>query len=119
MPGKVDKILRWFIEGEQSSIKQQIGGTYMLDADYVPKWNHLGLKRATKGARPLKVDITDDGVSIFDDKPAIVAEQSDKVWTTIPAEVMREDSVLKLNRDQVADLDPGEDLTVELGLEES
>ncbi len=119
MPEKVDKVLRWFIEGEQGGIKQQVGGTYIMEADYVPKWVHLSLKRATKGTRPLKIDITDDGVSIFNDKPALVAEQSDKVWTTIPAEVIREDSVLKLNRDQVANLDPGEDLTVELGLEES
>ncbi len=119
MPEKVDRILRWFIEGEQSSIKQQIGGTFILDANYVPKWVHLSLKRATTGDRALKVDITDDGVSIFDYKPALVAEQTDKVWTLIPAHDMREDSVIKLNRDQVANLDPGEDLTVELGLEES
>lgn len=115
----VDKILRWFIEGEQSSIKQSVGGTYILDADYRPLWVHLSLRTATKGVRPLKIDITDDGTSIFDDKPALVNNQADKVWTTIPGEVMREDSIIKLNRDQVADIYPGEDLTVELGLEET
>ncbi len=119
MPDKVEKILRWFIEGDQGDIKQQVGGTFILDADYVPKWVHLSLRRTTKGTRPLKIDITDDGVSIFVDKPALVADQSDKVWTTIPEENMWVGSVLKLNRDQVADLDPGEDLTVELGLKES
>jgi hypothetical protein len=119
MPEKVDKILRWFIEGKQGGIKQQVGGTYILDADYVPLWVHLSLKRATIGNRPLKVDIMDDGVSIFDDKPALVAGQTDKVWTTIPADVIEKGSVLTCNRDQVAELDPGEDLTVELGLEES
>ena len=113
-----DRILRWFIEGEQSSIKQEVGGTYMLDADYYPVSVHLSLKRTVKGTRPLKVDITDDGESIFDDKPALVANQTDKVWTTIPREVMREESIIKLNRDQVANLDPGDDLTVELYLEE-
>jgi hypothetical protein len=118
MPDKVDKVLRWFIEGKQSSIKQQVGGTFILDADYVPRWVHLSIRNATKGARPLKIDITDDGASIFSDKPALVAEQNDKVWSTIPEDIMRAGSVIKLNRDQVANLDPGEDLTVELGLEE-
>ena len=116
---KVTRVLRWFIEGEQGSIKQNIGGTHILDDDYKPLWVHLSLRRVTNGTRPLKIDITDDGVSIFDDKPALVAGQSDKVWTTIPGGVLRQESLLKLNRDQVADLDPGEDLTVELGLEES
>ncbi len=116
---KVTRVLRWFIEGEQGSIKQNVGGSHILDDDYKPLWVHLNLRRAIKGARPLKIDITDDGVSIFNDKPALVAGQSDKISTTIPRDVMREGSILKLNRDQVADLDPGEDLTVELGLEES
>ncbi len=119
MPEKVDRTLRWFIEGEQGRIEQEIGGTHILDEDYVPKWVHLSLRRATKGSRPLKIDITDDGVTIFDDKPALVDGQTDKVWATIPGEIIQEGSLLKLNRDQVANLDPGEDLTVELGLEQT
>ena len=119
MPEKVNRVLRWFIEGDQGGIKQEVGGTYILDDDYVPLWVRLSLRRATKGTRPLKVDITDDGVTIFEDKPALTDEQSDKLWTTIPANPMREGSIIKLNRDQVANIDPGEDLTVELGLEES
>ena len=112
-----DRTLRWFVAGELGKIKQEVGGTYILDADSIPLRVHLSVRRATKGTRPLKVDITDDGVSIFDgNKPALNA-QSDKVWTTIPEEVMREDSVVKLNLDQVANLDPGEDLTVELFLQ--
>ena len=117
MPEKVDKTLRWFIEGEQGKIKQEIGGTYILDDDYVPKWVHLSLRKATNGSRPLKIDITCDKVSIFDDKPALVSNQLDKVWTTIPGDVMREDSIVRLNRDQVANIYSGEDLTVEIGLE--
>ena len=113
-----DKILRWFIEGEQGGIKQEIGGTHILDADYYPVSVHLSLRRACKGARPLKVDITDDGTSIFNGNKPALNTQSDKVWTTIPREVIREGSIVKLNRDQVASEDPGEDLTVELCLEE-
>lgn len=111
------KTLRWFVSGELGKIKQQVGGTHILDADYIPIRVHLSTRRATKGTRPLKIDITDDGESIFNDKPALNA-QSDKVWTTIPEEVMREDSIIKLNLDQIANLDPGEDLTVELDLQE-
>ncbi len=99
MPGKVDRTLRWFIQGEQGGIKLEIGGTYILDEDYVPKWVHLSLRRATKGSRPLKIDITDDGVTIFEDKPALVDGQTDKIWTTIPEDTIEEGSVLKLNRD--------------------
>jgi len=113
-----DRVIRWFIEGDQGGIKQALGGTYIMDADYYPVSVHLSLNEATKGTRPLKVDITDDGESIFDDKPAIVANQTDKVWTTIPREVIREESIIKLNRDQVANINPGKDLTVELFLEE-
>ena len=111
-----DRILRWFIEGEQGEIDQEIGGTYILDGDFVPQWVHMSLKRATKGTRNLKIDITCDGVSIFDIKPSLVKNQSDKIWTTIPENVMREETIVKLNRDQVANIYTGEDLTVELGL---
>ena len=115
----LSRVLRWFISGEQGQIKQNIAGTYILDDDYYPVWVHLSLRTPVKGTRPLKIDITDDEVSIFDDKPALVNNQSDKVWNTIPKEVMREESVIKLNRDQIANIYPGEDLTVELGLEKS
>jgi len=113
------RVLRWFVPGEQGQIEQGIGGSFLLDSDYRIKWVHLSLRKATKGTRPLKIDITDDGVGIFDAKPALVANQTDKIWTTVPGQVLRENSVLKLNRDQTADIYPGEDLTVELGLEES
>ncbi len=112
----LDRILRWFVPGEQGRIEQEIGGTHILDDDYVPEYAHLSLRRSIEGTRPLKIDITTDGTSIFDRKPSLVENQSDKVWTTIPADVMREGSVIKLNRDQIADLFAGEDLTVELGL---
>ena len=112
-----DKVVRWFIEGDQSRIEQNIGGTHLMEANYAPEWVHLSLKRAGKGdTHVLKIDITDDGVSIFEDKPALASNQSDKVWTTIPGQVIRKDSILKLNRDQTFDLLAGEDLTVELGL---
>ena len=111
-----DRVLRWFVAGEQGGIKQNVGGTHLLDRDYHPVRVHLSLRRASEGTRPLRIDITDDGVSIFDDKPALNAQQ-DKVWESVPRNVMRENSLIKLNRDQIADISPGEDLTVELELE--
>lgn len=111
-----DRILRWFVQGAVGGIKREVGGTHLLDADYRPLRVHLSTRRATKGDRPLKIDITDDGVSIFDKKPALNAQES-KVWTTIPKEVLREGSIIKLNIDQTADIDNSEDLTVELHLE--
>jgi len=111
----VDRILRWYIPGEQSRI-EQVGGTYYLDDDYVPVWVHLSLKKPINGARPIKIDITSDGDSIFDEKPALVNGQFDHLWTTISCGILREHSVMKLYRDQIANIYPGEDLTVELGL---
>lgn len=113
------RILRWFVPGEQGRIKQEIGGTHILDADYVPESVHLSLQKAIKGTRPLRIDITVNGNSIFVQKPALVSDQADKVWTTIPEEVMREGSIVKLNIAQTGDIYPGEDLTVELLLRES
>lgn len=113
----VDKIVRWFVEGDQSRIQQTIGGTHLIDGNYAPEWVHLSLKKAGNGdTHVLKVDITNDGVSIFEDKPALANNQADKVWTTIPGQVIRSGAILKLNRDQTFDLQAGEDLTVELGL---
>ena len=112
----VDRILRWYIEGKISGIKTEIGGSYTLDADYVPLWVDLHLRRSTSGDRPLKVNVLDDGETIFDDKPAITSEVNDKRWTTVPEDTMREGSIITLNIDQVASYEPGEDLTVELAL---
>jgi len=113
----VDRVLRWFKEGSASGIETEIGGTYYADADYIPLWVHLTCRRSPSGDRPLKVDITDDGVSIFDDKPALNA-QVEKHWTTIPEEVIREGSLIRCNLAQVASEEPGTNLTVELGLKE-
>jgi hypothetical protein len=117
-----DKIMRWFREGQAAGIKTEIGGTYYADADYIPLWVNLTCRRAPSGERPLKVDITveipleTDKVSIFDDKPALNA-QVQKLWTTIPEEVIREGSIVRCDLSQIASEDPGEDLTVELGLQ--
>jgi hypothetical protein len=110
------RVLRWFVEGNIGRIKVGVGGKYRLDADYYPESVYIGLRRATSGDRPLKVNILADDVTIFDEKPAITDGITDKVWTTVIGNVLREGSIISLNIDQVADEDPGEDLTVELTL---
>jgi hypothetical protein len=118
-----DKIVRWFREGQAAGIKTEIAGTFYMDADYIPLWVNLTCRRSPSGNRPLKIDITKelpgytDKESIFDDKPALNAQEH-KFWTTIPEEVIREGSIVRLDIAQVASEDPGEDLTVELGLQE-
>ncbi len=118
-----DRILRWFREGQVAGIKPEIAGTYYMDRDYIPLWVNLTCRRAPSGSRPIKIDITKEipgdteKVSIFDDKPALNA-QLQKFWTTIPEEAIREGSILRCDLAQIASEDTGEDLTVELGLQE-
>jgi hypothetical protein len=117
-----DRILRWFREGIASGIKTEISGTYYMDHDCIPLWVNLTCRRSPSGSRPLKVDISKEipgeteKESIFDDKPALNA-QSRKFWTTIPEETIREGSIMRCDLSQIASEDPGEDLTVELGLQ--
>jgi hypothetical protein len=112
-----DKTLRWFLEG-RARVRTEAGGTFRMDGDYTPESVRIGLKVACVGDNPTKIDITADGVSIFDsgNEPAITNSQSEKVWTTIPTTVIREGAIMRLNVPQVAETDPGEDMTVELAL---
>lgn len=112
-----DRTLRWFVEGRIGEIRTEVGGSYRLDADYVPTSVHLSLRKAPTGERPIKVNILADGVTIFDSKPAITNEIKDKVWTTIPEDTLREGAIITMNIDQTANVEPGEDLTVELELQ--
>jgi len=111
-----DRVLRWYMDGNISRSKVEVGGTYLLDADYVPAWVHITARIAGRGSTPLVVDINDDGVSIFDDRPALTEYQTEKKWTTIPEDTLREDSIITCDIDQIFNEDTCRDLTVELGL---
>ena len=112
----MDKVLRWYIDGNISRSKVEVGGTYLLDDDYYPEWVNMTCRLAGSGSTSMVIDINDDDTSIFDDKPALTENQTEKRWTTIPRTVMREDSVVTLDIDQVFSEDTCRDLTVELGL---
>lgn len=112
----MDKILRWYIDGNISRAKTEVGGTYYLDADYKPKWVHMTCRIAGVGSTPMMIDINDDGTSIFDTRPSLTQNQTEKEWTTVPLTTMREESIITLDIDQVFSEDTCRDLTVELGL---
>ena len=112
----MDKILRWYIDGTISRSKTEVGGTYLLDGDYVPEWVHITARLAGQGSAPLVIDINDDGVSIFTYKPALTEAQTSHKWTTIPGDTMREGSLVTLDIDETFNELACRDLTVELGL---
>jgi len=110
-----DKVLRWYMDGNISRRKVEVGGTYRLDADYVPEWVSITARLAGYGSSSI-IDINDDGVSIFNDRPALTEYQTEKRWTTIPENTLREDSIITCDIDQIFSEDTCRDLTVELGL---
>lgn len=112
----MDKVLRWYMDGTISRSKTEVGGTYILDADYVPEWVHLTVRKNGRGDAPLIVDINDDGSSIFSDRPALTDNQTEKQWTTVPKDTLREGSIITLDIDQTFNDLACRDLTVELGL---
>ena len=109
-------ILRWYMDGTTSRPKIEVGGTYLLEDDYIPEWVHLTVRVAGHGDTPLVVDINDDGTSIFIDRPALTEYQTEHKWTTIPENTLREGSIITCDIDQTFSELACRDLTVELGL---
>jgi len=113
----MDRSLRWYIDGNISRAKTQVGGTYKLEADYIPVRVIMTCRIPGKGLIPTELDIMDDGVSIFSSKPSLLNNDTEKVWTTVEANAMREGSVIRLDIIGVASEDTIRDLTVELELD--
>jgi len=112
----MDRVLRWYIDGNISRVKTEVGGTYILDGNYVAEWVHLTARVAGRGDEPTIVDINDDGVSILTYNPALMNNQTAHLWTTVSPATLRENSVITCDIDQVSSEDTCRDLTVELGL---
>ena len=110
------KVLRWYIDGNIARAKTEVGGTYILDGDYRPEWVHMTCRIAGKGSQSMIIDINDDGTSIFENRPVLTENQTEKKWTTIPSTALRENSIISLDIDQIFNEDTCRDLTVELGL---
>jgi len=112
----MDKVLRWYMDGNISRSKTEVGGTYWLDADYRPEWVHITCRIAGVGETSMIIDINDDGTSIFSARPALYENMTEKTWTTMPIDVLQAKSEITLDIDQVFNMDTCRDLTVELGL---
>jgi hypothetical protein len=112
-----DRILRWYVDGSISRSKTQVGGIHKLDADYRPLRVHMNVRLPGVGDTPTEIDILDDGVSIFNTRPAINNNDTEKTWTTMDPNVLREGSIIRMDVIQPSLHTPAHDLTVELELE--
>ena len=114
-----DLTLRWFVKGQMSEYgagRVEAEGAYRIPdgEDYVPVLAYLH-QRVAPEDEPTVIDINDDGVSIFNERPQLNGVQ-EKVWTTIDENIIRGGSVITLDIDGVSSTTPGEDLTVQLEL---
>ena len=113
-----DKVLRWYIDGQIGIAKTEVGGIYHLGCDYRPTEVLLHARIAGTGNTGTKIDIMCDGVSIFKYKPVLLPNDTDKRWSTVDQDTMREGSVLRLDILEPGSSSPCRDLTVELYLDE-
>ena len=118
-----DLSLRWFVPGQLSEYgggATQVGGADRLDRDYVAEGVLLNLRSAASGD-PTIVDINDDGTSMFGptEKPALPDDLEAHYFTAFSPNVARRGSVITMDIDQVSMETPGEDLTVQLDLNEA
>lgn len=114
-----DKVLRWYIDGNISTAKVEVGGTYRIEGDWKPVKVSMTCRVACEGTSGTVIDINDDGVSIFSTRPSLLPYNTEKVWTTINQNTIRDDSIITLDIDSIASSAPCRDLTVELFLEEA
>ena len=121
-----DRIIRWHIKGvlsETGAVDTDVEGqAHRLDRDYIPEDTWLRAKKAPQGidGTGIIVDINDDGVSIFGERreatlPDNATENTSNTFSS-PSLVLREDSVITLDIDQVGKEYAGKDLVVELYL---
>ncbi len=114
-----DRVLTWYIAGVLSNNIEGINVSteYVLDQDYIPVRVCLRQKMPQTGDATI-IDINDDGQSIFYLHPAInqglLSSEGDVFDSGLT--VMKKDSVVTLDVDQVSETTPGNDLTVQLEL---
>lgn len=122
-----DRVLTWFIKGVLSAtgvVGSNVSNTYILDRDYVPEKVYLTLKTAGADDSGCKIDINDDGTSIFPDsarQPVIGQGRTEAEWSTFLSSQTRllKKSLITLDIDSVSTKTSGSDLSVELWLTEA
>ena len=121
-----DLIVNWHIKGQLSEtgvVGANVSNQYVLDKDYVPETVYLRLKTAGEDVDggACIVDINDDGVSIFDNQPALPDSASQLEWGSFASDLskIKEGSVLTLDIDSICQKTAGADLTIQLNLAEA
>ncbi len=119
-----DLSLRWFVPGrlsEHAGGVTEVGGSHYLNRDYEAVGVFLRLGTVGSG-EPLIVDLNDDGTSMFGstEKPALPSDLQEHNFTAFAGGIIaREGSTITMDIDQVSSETPGEDLTVQLDLNEA
>jgi len=125
----MNRVLRWHIAGvlsETGVLDTDVqGNAFRADKDYTPTDTWLRVKTAPQGTNGtgIKVDINDDGVSIYgeDQEPVIPDNTTENTCNNFssPNLVIAKGSIITLDVDQVGIEYPGKDLVVELYLDEA
>ena len=123
------RFLTWYIKGGLSPLIN-VGPAYRLTEDYVPisisidTREPVTRKIQSKASTPTRTvfDINDDGVSIFSSNPELIENETYSFEET-PAAFNRaltleKGSWITLDIDSVGENSPGEDVSVQLELEE-
>lgn len=121
-----DRVIRWHIAGvlSKTGVKDTDvqGNAYKADKDYTPTDTWLRVKTAPQGTG-IKVDINDDGVSIYgEDQEPVLPDNTVEVTHnnfSSSALVIKEGSTITLDIDRVGDEYAGKDLVVELYLDKA
>ncbi len=119
-----DLSLRWFVPGnlaEHAGGVTEVGGAHYLDRDYKVIGAFLRLGTVATG-EPIIVDINDDGASLFGSgqEPSLPSDLQDHYYTAFARGIIAEKgSTLTMDIDQVSSSTPGEDLTVQIDLDEA
>ncbi len=116
------RILHWHIAGVLSETgvtdTDVQGNAYRMERDYRVLDTWVRVKRVPTGDTGVRIDINDDGSSIYTTKPTIPSGSQEITSNAFSTVVLFEGSVITLDVDQVGSGYPGKDLVVELYLEE-
>ena len=124
-----NRVLRWHILGVLSKtgvVDTDVqGNAYKADKDYTPTDTWLRVKTAPQGTQGtgIKIDINDDGVSIYGEghEPVLPDNTTEATCNNFasPEVVIKEGSIITLDIDRVGSEYAGKDFVVELYLDEA
>lgn len=116
------RVLHWHIPGvlSETGVKDTDvqGNAYRMERDYrvIDTW--VRVKKVPTGDQGIQIDINEGGWSIFQTEPVIPSGSQEITSNAFSAAVLLKGSVITLDVDRVGSGNTGEDLVVELYLEE-